>query len=388
MFRPVTEARGLDLSVKVDPSDVVEADRESWTRVVMNLLSNAVKFTQQGDVSVSLRFEKDEGGDQIAVLDVSDTGSGIPPSEQFEVFELFRQGENRAVRGEPGSGIGLALVQEIVDTNHGSIALASEPGVGTHVTVRIPAPPAPGPAEVEHPQMHRLAEQHLRTLATRTSRPNAETSSATGTARGRVLLVEDDEDLRHYLVRLLRNQGYEVFAAADAETALEEIPSQDLIVADLMLPGMSGIDLVRRVRGTADAATVPIILLTAKSGSDSLIEGLGAGADDYVTKPFHPTELLARVRSQIDLGQLRRLAIEQVEERAGNLMIALETNRRIGVAVGILQALQRITPEAAFHLLREVSQRQNRKLREVAEDVIEYGTFDVTPPSRNGVRTS
>jgi AmiR/NasT family two-component response regulator len=94
------------------------------------------------------------------------------------------------------------------------------------------------------------------------------------------------------------------------------------------------------------------------------------------------------VRSQIDLGQLRRLAIEQVEERAGNLMIALETNRRIGVAVGILQALQRITPEAAFSLLREVSQRQNRKLREVAEDVIEYGTFDVTPPSRNGVRTS
>ena len=385
MFRSIVESRRLSLSVQLDTGQVVVADRESWTRVVMNLLSNAVKFTQAGQVAVTLRYDKDAQGDQVAVLEVADTGVGISPDVQAEVFELFRQGESRAVRGEPGSGIGLALVKEIVNANHGSIELVSARGTGSHFTVRLPAPPCVGPADVADLGTHGLAEIYLHTLESQAPAGGGlPPSPATSENLGRILVVEDNQDLRHYLVRLLRANGYEVTAAVDAETALEVVASHDLVLADLMLTGMSGIDLVRSIRQMEAASALPVVLLTARSGSESLVEGLSAGADDYVTKPFHPVELLARVRAHIDLGQARRLAIEQVEEQAENLAVALRTNRRIGVAIGILQALRRVTTDAAFELLRDESQRQNRKLREVAEDVIAYGTLDVGVPTDRG----
>ncbi|MEO6821169.1 MAG: response regulator [Candidatus Nanopelagicales bacterium] len=375
MFRPIIQGRGLSLRLDFeDGPAVVEIDREAWSKVIVNLLSNAVKFTAEGEVAVSLRFEKDMDGEQVAVLRVADTGAGIAAEEQELVFEWFRRGPTPSVHGEPGSGIGLAVVKEIVVAGGGVIELSSTLGVGSSFIVRMPAPLALGPSKRKIVDVAQLTPQHL----TATPRVGALLSAAgavTGksASRGRVLVVEDDVTLRGYLERLIAADGYEVTTVADAESAMTMIDSQDLVLTDLLMPGMDGIALVTAIRATP--SQLPVVLLTARSGTDSLVEGLRAGADDYLAKPFHPAELLARIRAHIELSQARRYALAEVEERAESLTAALHTNRRIGVAIGVITTVLKVSDERAFDLLRVASQHSNRKLREVAEEVILTGAL-------------
>lgn len=194
--------------------------------------------------------------------------------------------------------------------------------------------------------------------------------------RGRVLLVEDEPDVRSYVARLLRRSGWTVTECEDAESAEEYLESHDLLLCDVMLPGMDGIEFVRKVRARPDAARwLSVILLTARVASDDVVAGLTAGADDYVTKPFDEKELLARVGTHTELALMRRVVLQEAENRADNLERALASNRTIGAAMGILMAQERVTSEQAFLRLRECSQATNRKLREVAEDVVVTGTM-------------
>ena len=194
--------------------------------------------------------------------------------------------------------------------------------------------------------------------------------------RGRVLLVEDDPDVRSYVSRLLRRSGWSVSECDSAESAEEYLESHDLLLCDVMLPGMDGVEFVRKVRARPDAARwLSIILLTARVASEDVVEGLTAGADDYVTKPFEENELLARVGTHTELALMRRVVLQDAEHRADNLERALASNRTIGTAIGILMALERVTSAEAFDLLRQCSQRTNRKLRDVAEDVIFTGAL-------------
>lgn len=194
--------------------------------------------------------------------------------------------------------------------------------------------------------------------------------------RGRVLLVEDEPDVRNYVARLLRRSGWTVTECDSAEAAEDHLESHDLLLCDVMLPGMDGIDFVRKVRARPDAARwLSIILLTARVTSDDVVEGLTAGADDYVTKPFEEKELLARVGTHTELALMRRVVLQEAENRADNLERALASNRTIGTAMGIVMAHERLTSEQAFDRLRQFSQGSNRKLRDVAEDVIFTGTL-------------
>ena len=194
-----------------------------------------------------------------------------------------------------------------------------------------------------------------------------------------LLLVEDDDDLRGYLGRLLRDNGWSVTAVPDAESALMHREVPDLILTDIMLPGRDGLSLVRMIRANANLATVPVIFLTGRAGADSAAEGLRAGADDYIVKPFDPEELLARLDVHHELSSLRHYALAQAENQVANLETALASNRRIGAAIGVLMASRRVTSEEAFALLRMASNKSNRKLRDVADRVVLTGSLDLVP---------
>ena len=197
---------------------------------------------------------------------------------------------------------------------------------------------------------------------------------------GHVLVVEDNADMRAYLTRLLRADGWRVTAVADAAAALRmSPPPPDLLLSDVMLPGTDGLELVRALRRLPATARLPIVLLTARAGPESAAEGLAAGADDYVVKPFHPTELLARIRVHVELARLREYAINQAQDEAANLRVALSSNRQIGAALGIIMQRYQIDNDQSFTLLRSASQRLNRKLRDIADDVVRTGDL---PPVR------
>ncbi|MEE1929649.1 ATP-binding protein [Streptomyces sp. TRM 70351] len=408
MFRSAAQQHGVELVTAIEPTPrVVPVDREMWLKTVSNLLSNAVKFTLRGRITVALR-----GDGERTVLTVADTGVGIAPEHHHLVFERFQRVPGPDARSAEGSGIGLSLVADLLRLHGGTIELESTPGEGSTFTVTLPHGPADttarapedagadraarpqaaggpagpqdaaGPADADGPgdadgagDVARVTEPFTAEAAL-WGREAAGPSAARAPAPlGSLLLVEDNADMRHYLTRLLEPDGWSVTAVGDAEAALARRTPPDLVLSDVMLPGRDGLELVRALRARPDTARLPILLLTARAGSRSATEGLAAGADDYIVKPFEPRELLARVRTHHELNRLREYAVSQAQDEAASLQRALASNRQIGTAMGVLMALRRISAEEAFALLRRTSQEQNRKLRDVADDVVTSGTL-------------
>ena len=308
-FRSAADAAGLRLVIDCAAlPEPVYVDRDMWEKVVLNLLSNAIKFTLEGDIRVSLTWQ-----DGTARLQVSDTGIGIPRADLPRMFERFHRVRQDGGRTHEGTGIGLALVRELVTLHGGTAGVESLEGHGSVFTVTIPGgtahlPPERVAAARRLPQTSvgatPFVEEALRWLpVSSAARPNA-----SGT-RARVLVADDNADMRHYLTRLLAPL-YDVEAAADGQAALDRVRAQppDLVVADVMMPVLDGFGLLAGIRRDSAARAVPIILLSARAGEGSQIEGLEAGADQYLVKPFSARDLLARVASQLELGRLRRNA--------------------------------------------------------------------------------
>ncbi|MFD9738529.1 response regulator [Umezawaea sp. NPDC059074] len=368
MFRSAADRAGLELVVDVDPTGVAVVDQEMWARIVLNLLSNALKFTSSGSVAVALR----ESGSDL-VLSVSDTGVGVPAAEQERIFERFHQVEGITGRNREGTGIGLSLVADLAVALGGTTSLASEPGVGSTFTVTVPRRPAgPDAAPV------RVAVAELGGAFVGDARQWEPPPSATGSddVGSRVLLVEDNADLRDYLVRLLVGQHWSVEAVGDAEAALRQARDKrpHLVLSDVMLPGRDGLALLRDLRADPDLARVPVVLLTARAGSESTVEGLRHGADDYVVKPFDPVELIARVRVHLELAQVREALIVAGEHQVSTLRKALDTRDTISRAVGITMALHGCDATAAFERLAATSKNTNVKVRDLAVDLVERFT--------------
>ncbi|NMI00393.1 SpoIIE family protein phosphatase [Pseudonocardia acidicola] len=320
LFRSATERAGLRLDVDCPPSTrPVWVDRDMWEKIVLNLLSNAVKFTFTGGITVSLRTE----GEQ-AVLRMADTGTGIPAEDLPRLFERFHRVRGARARSHEGSGIGLTLVRQLVELHGGTVEVTSTPDVGSTFTVRLPmgiahlpveamgsanAAPAVRPAAGVEPF---LAEA-LRWMP---GDPDLPLDPAGTTPlpdgpghRDRVLVADDNPDMRDYLERLL-SQHWTVQTVASGTQALEAALADppDLVVADVMMPGLDGIGLLRALRTDARTAGLPVVLLSARAGEEAAVEGLAAGADDYLVKPFSARELLARVANHLQLGRTRRAA--------------------------------------------------------------------------------
>ncbi|MGW9437680.1 SpoIIE family protein phosphatase [Streptomyces sp. NPDC055607] len=334
VFRSAVDKAGLAFHVDCAPlSEPVYVDRGMWEKVVLNLLSNALKFTFDGTIHVGVRAEDGE-----AVVTVADTGIGVAADEMPRLFERFHRIENARSRSGEGSGIGLALVKELVGLHGGAITAASTEGEGTRFTIRLPFGSAHLPADAVRPEPGAGAvrpeagataspaadpflQEALRwlpgegTTATAPALGAAPDVADTGddarpirpTAPARVLIADDNADMREYLARLLRGAGHLVHAVEDGRQALDAVRAEapDVVVSDVMMPRLNGLDLVRTLRVDPRTASVPVLLLSARAGQEASIEGLRAGADDYLVKPFAAAELLARVEANVKLARLR-----------------------------------------------------------------------------------
>jgi len=312
-FQSVADKAGLRLAVDCAPSaEPAYVDHEMWEKIVLNLLSNAFKFTLEGGITVRLT----EGGERFE-LQVEDTGTGIPEDQLARVFERFYRVQGARSRSHEGSGIGLSLVQELAKLHGGSVSVVSAPGRGTTFTVSVPKGKAHLPAESIGASADAgvtgnaaiFAEEAQRWLAP----GHGPATPAAG--RGRVLLVDDNADLRLYMSQILESH-YQVETAVDGQEALQralESPP-DLVLSDVMMPRLDGLGLLRGLRADPRTRNLPIILLSARAGEEASIEGLDAGADDYLTKPFSTRELLVRVRTHLELARTRRQWARELEQ--------------------------------------------------------------------------
>ncbi|HXS80024.1 MAG TPA: ATP-binding protein [Gammaproteobacteria bacterium] len=317
VFRSAIERAALRLVVECEPlAEPVYVDRDMWEKIVLNLLSNAFKFTFEGEIRVALCKRGD-----WAELRVSDTGVGIPEAEMPKLFQRFQRVRNTRSRTHEGSGIGLALVRELVKLHGGEIAVESREHVGTTFIVRMPQGCAHLPAE-RVGAARQLAstrvggrafvEEALRSLPATDADPDPTVEvQVPQTARKRLLLADDNADMRDY-VRGLLERHYDVVAVGDGQEALDAIREcmPDLVLTDVMMPRLDGFGLLAALRAEARTQSLPVIMLSARAGEDAQLEGLAAGVDDYLIKPFGARELLARVGSHLALA-LQRSRLEQ-----------------------------------------------------------------------------
>jgi signal transduction histidine kinase len=327
-FRSAVERAGLRFTVECPPlPEPAWVDRELWEKIVFNLLSNAFKFTFEGEIAVHLRQVEDR-----IELSIRDTGTGIPPEELPRVFERFHRVQGARGRSFEGTGIGLALVQEVARLHGGAVRAESTVGHGSTFTVSVPLGTAHLPPErLRAPRTLAStalgAAPFLEEVAQWSGEPpplmspgaalshegplpggSARLEAPSGPPSGRILVADDNADMRNYLARILQGR-WTVEAVSDGAAALEAARRHppDLVLSDVMMPGLDGFGLLRELRVDPRTRAVPVILLSARAGEEATTEGLQAGASDYLTKPFSARELLARVEGTVKTA---RVAIE------------------------------------------------------------------------------
>jgi PAS domain S-box-containing protein len=321
-FRAACEQAGIGLAVNA-PTLAHDAwiDRDMWEKIVLNLVSNAFKFTLKGRITVALRERAD-----TFELSVRDTGTGIPAEALPKMFERFYRVEGATGRSHEGSGIGLALVQELVRVHGGTIEVKSVLGEGSEFVVRIPQGHAHLPREhvkddasagTSAPRAGVFVEEAMSWLP---AAGDAGQVTLAPSEAPRVLVADDNADLRQYLRRLLQGQ-YRVEVVANGEEALAALREKpfDLVLSDVMMPRLDGFGLVREIRADPAMRSTPIVLLSARAGEEARIAGMASGADDYLVKPFSARELLVRVGALIEAADVRRKANQELARTAAQL---------------------------------------------------------------------
>ncbi|HET6338697.1 MAG TPA: ATP-binding protein [Polyangiales bacterium] len=334
VFRSAVERAGLELAVECpELPQPIFVDRDMWEKVVLNLVSNAFKHTFEGAIRVALRWCNDH-----VELTVGDSGVGIPPAELPLVFDRFHRVRGAQSRTHEGTGIGLALVKELVSLHQGTVEVTSEVGIGSTFKVSLKtgrdhlprertasksslASTATSAAAYVEEAAHWLADVPGRSLPPPPiPQPSAAAALALGhplpaaERRATILWADDNADMRDYVRRLL-SPHYTVIAVGDGVSALAAARAAppDLVLSDVMMPGLDGFGLLRELRADSRTGTIPIILLSARAGEEAAVEGLSTGADDYLAKPFSARELLARVNTHLELSRMRRDWSEQLE---------------------------------------------------------------------------
>ncbi|KAJ3166450.1 hypothetical protein HDU88_003318 [Geranomyces variabilis] len=349
VFRSAIEKGGVMFIVECDRERKVYIDHDMWEKIVFNLIGNAFKFTMKGHIKVSVNQTTDKSG---VVLSVEDTGSGIPAHEVGKVFERFHQVEGQTSRSHEGSGIGLALTDELVKLHGGSVNVRSEFGKGSVFSVVIPygsshLPPdmvssepcstglsgnTPNPrvygAAVVEEARHWLSGSSTEEESTESGSisDSADSSILPGrsfpmTTRGcKILLADDNADMRKY-VKMFLSSWWTVIEAINGQQAWEMILENppDLIISDVMMPVLDGFGLLKAVRAHPVHKSIPLMLLSARAGEEARVDGLRAGADDYLVKPFSAKELVARVHSHLEMSRLRVELEQRVKERTNEL---------------------------------------------------------------------
>lgn len=313
-FRSAIEKAGMQLEFECSHINAeVYVDTEMWEKIVLNLVSNAFKYTKQGAIKVKISEEHGQ-----VLLSVSDTGTGIPEDQLGKIFERFHRVENTGGRSQEGTGIGLAMVRELVRIHQGSISVASTPGQGTTFTVSIPSGKDHLPADKLTVETQTAASASSVAFVQEAMKwvpgadpgddgiSNINAAQPSTRVKYKVLLADDNADMREYVQRLLAYQ-FQVITAVNGEEAFEKCLQHqpDLLLSDVMMPRLDGFGLLKKIRGHRDSKNIPVIFLSARAGEEAKVEGLSAGADDYLVKPFSAKELVARVESNIKIARSR-----------------------------------------------------------------------------------
>ncbi|MBN9683876.1 MULTISPECIES: ATP-binding protein [unclassified Corallococcus] len=381
-FRSAIERAGLTLDVDCPAlPEPAWVDHEMWEKIVLNLVSNALKFTFTGTITVAQALK-----DGHIELRVTDTGTGIPAHELPRLFERFHRVHGARARSHEGSGIGLALVHELVRLHGGTLTVQSELDRGTTFTVRLPTgfahlPPEHVTAAKNQRALPAGADPYVRDALgwlTDVPAPPEEDAGAPPASpgmeeRGRVLLADDNADMREYVGRLLRAQ-WTVEAVADGEAALQAALARppDLILSDVMMPGMDGFALIQALRADERTRTVPVILLSARAGEEAQEEGLTAGAADYLVKPFSTRDLIARVSAQLTRSRLRKL-----EASHGERLARIFQHAPVGIA--ILRGPEHVFEFANENYLKLIAHRDvtGKAIREAMPELAHQGIYEL-----------
>lgn len=381
----LAKQKQLTLKLEGRPSAPVLADADKLESVFQNLVQNALKFTSKGSVTVRLS----ESAEHVRI-EVVDTGAGIPEADLARIFDRFAQSDVHGVRRFGGTGIGLALTQEIVKLHGGTLEVQSRLGVGSTFIVELPkgsahvredlkAAPVPAGAGQSAPERDLLT---LRPTAIDVHEPSAPevAASLTGTGIGQktILVVEDEAEVRRLLVSTLRRR-FRVVEAIDGDDGLQKALTErpDLIVSDVMMPVKSGLQLLKTLRERKEIAELPVILLTARRELEATLAGLGAGANDYVGKPFSPRELLARVDTQLALRDAAARAAQNERLATMGLITASFAHEVRNPLNGIINALAPLReslstdPQTAKEML-EILAGCSERVRHISEALLAF----------------
>ncbi|WP_343746926.1 PAS domain S-box protein [Chitinophaga sp.] len=360
-FEPAIRKAGVTLVTDYDHfSQPVYVDRDMWEKIVLNLVSNAFKYTLEGQITISLREHTD-----CMVLTVEDTGVGIPFAELPNLFQRFHRVYNKNGRSQEGTGIGLSLVHELVRLHGGHITVSSQEGTGSIFSVSIPLGYAHLPADkVKHDatghggfdSRHAFVEEASRWDGTPSFKP-------AGNEEGKpyILLADDNADMREYIKKLLGDR-YEVVAVSDGAAALEAIARRpaDLVISDVMMPLIDGFALVKLLKQNPATMHLPVLLLSARAGEEATVEGLGAGADDYLAKPFSSRELMSRVDANINTAKARNYVASQLRDLF----------RQAPVAILLLQGPDHIVELANNRYLETVGMEETELVGRSLLDIV------------------
>lgn len=378
-FRSAIEKAGMELHFKGDVTEIqVYVDLDMWEKIVLNLVSNAFKYTKRGSITVGVSQIDDH-----VELSVSDTGIGIAAEQVNRIFERFHRVDSTEGRSQEGTGIGLALVKELVKIHQGSITVESEPGVGSTFRVTIPKGKSHLPPEkIVDSDVTDITRGGTSAYVQEASRwvhegENGEQQSVGGrqylsAKQSKVLIADDNADMRDYVQRLLAGH-FTVMTAVDGQDAYDKISSfsPDLVVSDIMMPKLDGFGLLHKIRSHPDTRNLPVIFLSARAGEEAKVEGLEAGADDYLIKPFSGRELMATVNANIKIARSRKAA----EDNLKNIIM------QSPVSMVILRGedlVMELANQKSFELWgKNAGQVINRPLREGFPELIEQGFVEL-----------
>ncbi|MFA7287944.1 MAG: two-component regulator propeller domain-containing protein [Melioribacteraceae bacterium] len=310
-FDSLSQAREIDFKV-VSSIDSLYTyfDPDKIQKIINNLVSNAIKFTPKGGEVICELFTEENR----IIMKVSDTGIGIKEENRERIFDRFYQVDSSKIREHEGSGIGLALTKELVEIHKGKIKLLSNQSSGSIFIVSIPIDDSFYSDCIILDELE-LDEEYI--ISSANEEPNIITNQVDYQNRSVILLVEDNSDMRKFIVEVL-SPHFNILEAINGEEgineALEKIP--DLIISDVMMPIKDGYQLCKEIKSNSITSHIPVILLTAKAAIENKLEGLETGADDYLIKPFNSTELVARIRNLIALrGNLQKKLLSEISKQ-------------------------------------------------------------------------
>lgn len=408
-FRSAIESAGLEFEVVTyDGDEKAYIDREMWEQIVFNLLSNAFKFTLKGKITIALRLVDDR-----FELSVQDSGIGIPEDELDNVFKRFHRLKSEGARTYEGSGIGLAMVSELVSLHGGSMKVESKKGVGSKFIASIPR------GKTHLPEGQITEERKLEVDASHASsflqEANSWVQSTDLTAENEtvnldeqaqhVLVADDNADMREYIRRLL-DPLYSVRFASNGRDALNILNESevDLLISDIMMPDMDGLELLREIRTSERLKNIPVLLLSARAGDEARAGGIEAGADEYLVKPFSVRELYARVTRLLQRKNFAQSLEAAIKQKTAELEAALETKSRflstvshevrspISGIIGVMELIQ-VSPslDEESKELVDVALDSTKRLLSILNDLLdasrlgagvvklEYRNFAVRP---------